>query len=94
MNKTFAALKIEAETAKDMVSLYRAVNAANTKLYRNIKKAQFLSYTQGAAADADHYFQNVIPAWQIITNEINAIWTAKASKLSAEKIVEIIMAAR
>lgn len=94
MNITFAQLKINAEAAADMVALYKVVDTANEKLYRNIKKAQMLSYTHGAAADADHYFQNVIPAWQIIVNEINAIWTAKATGLSAEKIVEIIMAAR
>lgn len=90
MAKTFAALKAEAEAADDNVSLYRAVDAANGKLYRNINNAKLLSYTHGSAADADHYFQNVIPGWQRIVNDINAIWTSAVAGKSAEEIVSII----
>ncbi len=90
MTKTFAALKTEAESASSPVALYRVVKAANEKIYRNIAKAQFLSFTPGAAADADHYFQNVIPGWQAIVSEINAIWTAAVNGKPADEIVEII----
>lgn len=93
MTKTFAALKIEAQNASSPVSLYRVVKAANDKIYRNIAKARFLSFTHGAAAEADHYFQNVIPGWQAIVSEINAIWTNAVNGKPAEEIVEIIMAA-
>lgn len=89
-SKTFAALKDEARNASSLPALYRAVDAANGKLYGNIAKAKLLSYTHGAAADADHYFQNVIPGWQRIVSEINAIWTAAVAGKSAEEIVSII----
>lgn len=93
MTKTFAALKSDALVASSPVDLYRVVKAANEKIRRNIAKAQFLSFTPGAAADADHYFQNVIPGWQATVNEINAIWTAAVTGKPAEEIVEIIVEA-
>jgi len=90
MQKTFATLRQEAQDAGNPVQLYRVVEAANSKLYRNINKAKLLSYTHGSAADADHYFQNVIPGWRRIVNEINAIWTATVAGKSADEIVSII----
>lgn len=92
--KTFAALKAEAEAATDDVALYRVVEAANAKLRRNIGKAQFLSCSPGLAFEADHYFQNVIPTWQRIVAEINAIWTAAVNGKPAQEIVAIIMASK
>lgn len=91
---TFANLKIAAINASNNVELYKVVDAANGKIRNNIAKAQMLSYTHGAAADADHYFQNVIPGWQKIVNEINTIWTDAVTGKPAEEIVEIIMEAR
>lgn len=94
MNTTFATLKIATETASSPVEMYRAVKAANEKLFRNISKAQMLSYINGRADEAHHYFNNVIPGWQKTVNEINAIWAAAVSGKPAEEIVAIIEEAR
>lgn len=90
MTKTFATLKTEAAAASSLVDLYRVVNEANGKLIRNINKAKLMSYTHGMAAEADYYFGQVIPGWQAIVNEINAIWTRAASGKPASEIVVII----
>lgn len=94
MTKTFAALKTEAQTASSPVEMYRAVKAANEKLFNNIAKAKLLSYTHGMAAEAHYYFETVIPGWQKIVNEINAIWTAAVTGKPTEEIVAIIEEAR
>lgn len=93
MTKTFAALKQEALTASNPVDLFRAVKEAGDKLHLNIAKAQMLSYTHGRAAEAHHYFETIIPGWQAIVNEINAIWTAAVTGKPAEEIVSIIIEA-
>jgi hypothetical protein len=93
MTTTFANLKIATETSSSPVEMYRAVKAANEKLFNNIAKAQMLSYSHGRAAEAHHYFETVIPAWQVVVNEINAIWTAAVTGKPAEEIVSIIIEA-
>lgn len=90
MNASFETLLNNTKAANDLVAMYRFVKAANEKLQSNIRKAQFMSYQPGRAADADHYFQNVIPAWQATVNEINAIWTAAVTGKTAEEIVSIM----
>lgn len=93
MTKTFAALKTEALAATNPVDLYRIASESAEKLRRNVAKAQFMSYTPGRSADADHYFQNVIPGWTTINNEINALWRAAADKMSKRDLLETILTA-
>ncbi|ABF71350.1 p104 [Rhizobium phage 16-3] len=90
MIKTFAALKKDALNASSTVELFRIAKASNDKLRSNVAKAQMMSYTHGRAAEADHYFQNVIPAWQAINNEIHAMLRKAMEGKSAEEVVEII----
>ncbi len=91
MTQTFEALKTSAQNASSLVALYATVKDANEKIHRNIGKAQMLSYSHGRAAEAHHYFQNVIPGWQNTVNEINAIWSKAVKGKSADEIVEIVM---
>jgi hypothetical protein len=93
MTTTFANLKIATETASTPVEMYRAVKAANEKLFNNIAKAQMLSYSHGRAAEAHHYFETIIPAWKVVVNEINAIWTDAVTGKPAQEIVAIIIEA-
>lgn len=93
MPKTFAALKTEAENAPSPVELYRIAKASNDKLLRNINKARFLDCMHGRAAEAGHYFENVIPGWSMTNDEIHAIWSKAANGKSAEELVAIIMEA-
>lgn len=88
--KSFATLKAEALVASSPVDLFKIAKASNDKLLRNIAKAKLLSYTHGMAAEADHYFQNVIPGWQRINNEIHDLLAAAMSGKSAEEVVSII----
>jgi hypothetical protein len=90
MNKSFAALKTEAAAASSPVELFRIAKASNDKLLHNIGRAQMLSYTHGRAADADHYFQNVIPDWQRINNEIHDMLKTAFAGKSADEVVAII----
>jgi hypothetical protein len=90
MNKTFAALKTEAANASSPVELYRIAMVSGEKLQRNIGKAQLLAYTNGRAAEAHHYFENVIPGWQKINNEILAMVHTALNGRTAEEIISII----
>lgn len=90
MNASFANLLNNTKSANDLGAMYRFVKAANEKLHSNIRKAQFMSYQPGRAAEADHYFQNVIPVWQATVNEINSVWTNAVSGKSAQEIVSIM----
>lgn len=90
MNASFETLLNNTKSANDLVAMYRFVKAANEKLQNNIRKAQFMSYQPGRAADADHYFQNVTPAWQATVNEINAFWAAAVAGKPTEEIVSIM----
>jgi len=90
MKSSFETLLNNTKSANDLGAMYRFVKAANEKLHSNIRKAQFMSYQPGRAADADHYFQNVIPGWQATVNEINAFWTNAVSGKSASEIVAIM----
>ena len=87
---TFAQLKTAAEAATNTVELFRIAKASNDKLMANVAKAKLLSYTHGCAAEAGHYFENVIPGWSRINDEIHDLLTAKLSGLTAEQIVGII----
>lgn len=87
---TFAELKIAAENAKTAAELYRVADAANKKLLLNVGRAKLMSYTHGRAAEADHFFQNVIPEWNRITNEIFAMLRSAMADKSADEIVAII----
>jgi hypothetical protein len=90
MTKTFAALKTEAQNASSPVELFRVAKAANDKLLRNVAKAKLLSYTHGAAADASHYFENVIPGWARINDEIHAMLRNVMAGKSADEVVAIL----
>jgi len=90
MTKTFTALKSDALAATSPVELFRIAKASNDKLLRNVNKAKLMSYTQGMAAEADHYFQNVIPGWTRINNEIHALLAATMAGKPADEIISII----
>lgn len=90
MTKTFAAIKQDALNASSTVELFRVAKASNDKLLNNIAKAQMMSYTHGRAAEADHYFQNVIPGWKAINDEIHAMLRKAMEGKSAEEVVGII----
>lgn len=88
--KSFAELKTAAQNASSAVELFLIAKASNDKLLRNISKAKLMSYTQGRAADADHYFQNVIPGWTLINNEIHDLLRAVMDGKSADDRAAII----
>lgn len=89
-NQTFASLKTAAQGASSAVELFRIAKASNDKLLRNVNKAKLMSYTNGMAADAHHYFENVIPGWTRINNEIHALLRNAMVGKSAEEITAII----
>lgn len=91
MTRKFSEIKALVENETDLVVLYRLVDEACVKLERNIKKLQFMSFTKDSAI-AEHYFQNVVPEWQKIVDEIVSFWTAAVVDLSTEEIVKIISA--
>ena len=84
MNASFATMLNNTKSARDLVAMYRFVKEANEKLHSNIRKAQFMAYQPGRAAEADHFFQNVIPGWQDSVNEINSFWTNEVSGKTAQ----------
>lgn len=90
MTKTFAALKTDAQNASSAVELFRIAKASNDKLLRNINKAKLLSYTHGRAADAHHYFENVLPGWSRINDEIHALLRAAFTGKSTDERLAII----
>lgn len=90
MTMTFEALKAAALAAEDEVALFKIVQETSEKYWRNVRTAQFMSYTQGRAAEADHYFQNVLPGWYETTKEIQAIFVKAVDGKTTEEIVEII----
>jgi hypothetical protein len=90
---TFAQLKTAALAATSNVELFRIAKTSNDKLLRNVQKATMMAYTHGRAVEAGHYFENVIPGWSKINDEIHALLTAKMSGLTAEQIVSVIQEA-
>jgi hypothetical protein len=87
---TFAQLKTAALAATSNVELFRIAKTSNDKLLRNVQKATMMSYTHGRAAEAGHYFENVIPGWSKVNDEIHALLRDKMAGLSAEQVVEVI----
>lgn len=91
---TFTELLAAAQKANSPEALYEINVQACDKLRRNIGKAQFMSMMNGRADEAEHYFQNVIPAWQNITNEIGKMFAASVAGMSTEEIVSIVAGGR
>lgn len=90
MAKTFQTLKAEAQNASSASELFQVAKASNDKLIRNINKAKLMSFQHGRAAEAGHYFENVIPTWSAINDEIHSMLRAAMSGKSAEEIVSIV----
>lgn len=87
---TFAALKTAALAATSNVELFRIAKTSNDKLIKNVNRAKLMSYTHGRAVEAGHYFENVIPGWSQINDEIHALLRSRMSSLTAEQVVEVI----
>lgn len=84
--QTFAALKTAAQNATTFAELYRVAATSNDKYNRNVRTAQMMAHTHGRAAEADHYFQNVLPGWAAINKEIHAMMTRTMVGKSTEEI--------
>jgi hypothetical protein len=87
---TFANLKVAAEATTNPVELFKIAKASNDKLLANIAKAKMLSYSHGRAAEAAHYFENVIPGWNCINNEIHALLASAMEGKTADETVAIV----
>lgn len=87
---TFANLKAAAEAITNPVELFKIAKASNDKLLANIAKAKLLSYSHGRAAEAGHYFENVIPAWSRINKEIHALLASAMNGKTADETVAIV----
>jgi hypothetical protein len=87
---TFAQLKTTALSATSALELYKVAKASNDKLLRNVNKAKLMSYTHGRAVEAGHYFENVIPGWAKINDEIHALLRDKMSGMSAAEVIKVI----
>lgn len=90
---TFAQLKTAALAATSTVELFKIAKTSNDKLLANVAKAKMLAYTPGRAVEAGHYFENVIPGWAQINDEIHALLRDKMGRLSAPEVVKVIEAA-
>jgi hypothetical protein len=87
---TFAQLKTSALAATSNVELFKIAKTSNDKLLRNVNKAKLMSYTHGRAVEAGHYFENVIPGWAKINDEIHSLLRAKMSGMSAAEVITVI----
>jgi hypothetical protein len=87
---TFANLKAAAAATTNPVALFKIAKASNDKLLANIAKAKLLSYSHGRAAEAAHYFENVIPGWTRTNNEIHALLASAMKGKSADETLAVI----
>jgi len=90
MTRSFKDIKSAAIAAKDVVELYKVATESNQKYRKNVIAAQLMSYTAGRAAEADHYFQNVLPAWEAINEEILGMLRVAMEGKSVDEVLEII----
>jgi hypothetical protein len=86
----FAELKAAAVASQSAAELYKIATESNAKYLKNVRTAQLMSFTPGRAAEADHYFQNVLPGWKAINEEILALLRKAMEGKNAEEIAYII----
>lgn len=86
----FVELKAAAEAAKSAAELYKIATESNNKYIKNERTAQMISMTHGRAAEAEHYFQNVLPVWKAINEEILAMLRKAMEGKNPEEIAYII----